>query len=156
MQTENNLVLTGTYTTTQITATFEKQALVFASKDRDGQWVDGDIELYIKPELQTQHGIQSGDKIKIGGFLVFNFFVKADGTRMCFPKVIATEIKEIEKATGGQPAAIQPTQPQAMAPMQPPMPGGAPIAPVYAQQPGYGMPPPPTPPMPGAAQYAAR
>ncbi len=160
MQRENNVVMTGTYKTEQITPTFEKQAIVFASKNRDGQWQDGEFESYIKPDLIQQSGLQSGDLVKVGGFLVFNFFTKQDGTTMTFPKMIVTEIKEIEKQGGGQQAA-QPTQPQAMmntgVPGVPPAPGAAPTAPAQPQpqmEAAQAFGAPPVPPVPGVPPAA--
>lgn len=144
----NEVVLTGTYKTVQVSPTFEKQVLTFASKDRDGQWKDGDFEMYVKPDLAQQSGIVPGDQIKVKGFMVFNFFTKQDGTEMAFPKLIATEIQEVEKAgigTQQQAAPIQPTQPTGYAQGVPPMPGAAPTAPQAA--PGM----PPMPPAPGVA-----
>ncbi len=142
MTKENNIVLTGVFTKTMVTNTFEKQEIVFASKDRDGQWRDGGFELYIKPDLLQQTAVQAGDTIKVKGFLVFSFFTKADGTQMSFPKMIVTEVLEVEKAGA---AGAQPTQPQTMVPqpqsMQPPVPGTAPT-----------MPPPMVPPMAAQAQ----
>lgn len=152
MQKTNEVTLTGAFTLTQITDTFQKQSIVFASKDREGVWKDGDFECYIKPDVLLQHGVVHGDTVKAKGFMVFSFFTKADGTQMSFPKLIVQEILEVEKA-GAQPQQgyaqpqaqpAQPTQPQAMlntgAPVQPPMPGGAPTAPM-APAPGV----PPTP-----------
>jgi hypothetical protein len=152
MNKTNEVILTGTYRTEQVTPTFEKQVLTFASKDRDGQWKDGDFELYVKPELAQQSGITPGDQIKVKGFMVFNFFTKQDGTQMAFPKMIATEIQEVEKAGAAaapqQPAPIQPTQPTGYAQGVPPMPGAAPAAPQAA--PGI----PPMPPAPGVPPAA--
>lgn len=159
MNKENSVTLTGTYRTEQVTPTFEKTILTFASKDRDGQWKDGDFEMYLKPELAQQSGIVAGDTIKIKGFLVFNFFTKQDGTQMTFPKLIATEVLEVEKAGAAnfqgaqaQPAAAQPTQPQGYAGGVPPMPGAAPTAPgvmpgqqMAAPMAAPGMPVPPMP-----------
>ncbi len=146
MQRENSTVMTGTFKTDQITATFEKQSIVFASKNRDGNWQDGDFECYIKPDLIQQSGLQNGDLIKASGFLVFNFFTKQDGTVMTFPKFIVNEVKELEKAGAGQQAQAAP-QPamNTGAPMTPPQPGGAPMAP---PTPGV------VPPMPGVPQQA--
>jgi len=154
MQKVNDVVLTGTYVTEQITNSFTKQSIRFASKDRDGNWKDGDFEIYIKPDLTQQSGIQPGDLIKAKGFIVFNFFTKQDGTQMTFPKMIATEILEVEKADG-QPAT-QPTQPQAMMntgnTMTPPQPGNAPQAPQpQMQDPNQAFGAPPVPPMPQPA-----
>ncbi len=139
MQKENNVTLTGVFTLTQITSSFEKQSIVFASKDRDGAWKNGDFEIYCKPDLLQQSGLAAGDEAKLKGFMVFSFFTKADGTQMSFPKLIVTEVVEVEKAgavAGVQPQ-VQPTQPQAMmqpgTPMQPPVPGGAPMAPPQPQ-----------------------
>ncbi len=148
MQKTNEVILTGAFTLTQITDTFQKQEIVFGSKDREGQWKDGGFECYIKPDLLQQQGIVSGDTVKVKGFMVFSFFTKADGTQMSFPKIIVQEILELEKAgaQAAQPQAgyAQPTQPAAMlntgAPVQLPVPGGAPTAPA-APQPGV----PPTP-----------
>jgi hypothetical protein len=164
MQKENSVVLTGTYTTTQITATFEKQVIRFASKARDGSWKDGELEIYIKPELVQQTGIQNGDTIKLAGFMVFNFMTKRDGTEFSFPKVIVTEIREIEKP-GAQQQAAQPQQemtppnPNQMSPGVPPMPGTAPTAPQAPTTPQVAAPDanqafagggvPPVPPVPG-------
>ncbi len=135
MTRENNVTLTGVFTLTQITSTFEKQSLVFASKDRDGAFKNGDFEIYCKPDLMQQSGLAAGDEAKLKGFMVFSFFTKADGTQMSFPKLIVTEVLEVEKA--GAVAGVQPTQPQAMmqpgTPMQPPVPGGAPMAPPQPQ-----------------------
>ena len=75
MQKENNVVMTGVYVTEAITNTFTKQSIRFASKDRDGQWKDGDFESYIKPDLVQQSGIQPGDTIKVKGFLVFKLYI---------------------------------------------------------------------------------
>ena len=74
MTKENSVVLTGIYRTEQVTPTFEKTVLTFASKDRDGTWKDGDFEIYIKPELIQQFALVAGDNVKLKGFLVFNFF----------------------------------------------------------------------------------
>ncbi len=158
MTKENNVTLTGVFTLTQITDTFQKQSVVFASKDRDGAWKDGDFEIYCKPDLMQQSGLQSGDTVKLKGFMVFSFFTKQDGTQMSFPKLIVTEVAEVEKA-GVQPqAGITPTQPASMVqpgvPVQPPVPGMAPMAP----QPQAGVQPvpqaaafpPPMPPQPAA------
>ncbi len=140
MQKTNDVTLTGVFTLTQITATFEKQSLVFASKDREGAWKNGDFEIYCKPDLLQQSGLASGDEAKLKGFMVFSFFTKADGTQMSFPKLIVTEVMEVEKAgavAGAQPQMAQPTQPQAMmqpgVPTQPPVPGAAPMAPPQPQ-----------------------
>jgi len=146
----NEVILTGIYRTVQATPTFEKQVLVFASKDRDGQWKDGELEMYLKPDLIQQFGVTVGDQIKIKGFMVFNFFTKQDGTQMSFPKIIATEIQEIEKAGAGsqpaaQPAPVQPTQPAGYAQGVPPVPGSAPAAPAAPVAPQQGMPVPPVP-----------
>lgn len=164
MNKENSVTLTGTYRTEQVTATFEKTVLTFASKDRDGAWKDGDLEMYLKPELVQQAGIVAGDTIKIKGFLVFNFFTKQDGTTMTFPKIIATEVVEVEKAGAGnfqgnqaQPAAAQPTQPAGYAAGVPPVPGSAPTAPGVAPQQGMppapGQPAAPMAPAPQPGQY---
>ncbi len=135
MQKTNDVTLTGVFTLTQITATFQKQSIVFASKDRDGAYKNGDFEIYCKPDLLQQSGLASGDEAKLKGFMVFSFFTKADGTQMSFPKLIVTEVVEVEKA-GTQPQTAQPTQPQAMmqpgVPTQPPVPGAAPTAPPQA------------------------
>ncbi len=139
MQKENSVTLTGVFTLEQITSSFQKQSIVFGSKDRDGNWKDGNFELYVKPDLVQQSGITAGDVIKAKGFMVFSFFTKQDGTQMSFPKLIVTEVLEVEKA-GTQPgvAQAQPTQPQAMMntgnTMQPPMPGQAPTMPPQPQQ----------------------
>jgi hypothetical protein len=153
MQNTNEVILTGTFRTEQVTPTFEKQILTFASKNREQQWEDGDLDIYIKPEVIQQSGVNSGDKIKAKGFMVFSFFTKQDGTKMTFPKMIVTEIQEIEKAGAGdqqsfqnQAAPIQPTQPTGYAAGVPPVPGQAPTAPV-APQGGV----PPMPPAPGMA-----
>ena len=145
MQKENSIVLTGTYKEEQVTPTFKKQVLTFASKDRDGNWKDGDFECYIKPELVQSSGIQPGDTMKIAGFMVFNFFTKSDGTTLTFPKMIVTEVREREAAGAGQyqqTQMVQPTQPTGYAQGVPPTPGGAPAAPQVG-----GM--PPMPPAPG-------
>ena len=154
MQKENSIVITGTYKVEQVTPSFAKQVITFASKDRDGNWRDGDMEIYIKPDIVQQSGIQPGDLVKVKGFLVFNFFQKQDGTTMTFPKVIATEIleKESQQTNAQQPQpGVQPTQPTTMAPGVPPTPGGAPTAPDAAQ--AFGAPNvpgvPPVPPVPG-------
>jgi len=155
MQKTNEVTLTGTYKTVQVTPTFEKQVLSFDSKDKDGTWKAGDFEMYLKPDLAAQTGVAAGDTIKVKGFLVFNFFTKQDGTQMSFPKMIATEVLEVEKAgtvQAGQPqAAAQPAQPAGYAAATPPQPGQAPQAP---QAPGMAAPAqafaaPPVPPMPG-------
>ena len=152
MNKTNEVILTGTYRTEQVTPTFEKQVLTFASKDRDGQWKDGDFEIYVKPELIQQTGVTNGDTVKIRGFLVFNFFTKQDGTQMTFPKMIVTEVQEVEKAgapqaqPAQQAAPVQPTQPTGYAQGVPPAPGSAPTAP-QAAMPGM----PPVPPAPGVA-----
>jgi hypothetical protein len=149
MQNTNEIILTGTYKTEQVTPTFEKQVLTFASKNREQQWEDGDFDIYIKPEIVQQSGVTPGDKIKAKGFTVFNFATKANGDRMTFPKMIVTEIQEIEKAGAGasvQPTPAQPTQPVGYAANVPPVPGAAPTAPT-APQAGV----PPVPPVPGAA-----
>ncbi len=136
MQKTNDVTLTGVFTLTQITDTFQKQSVVFGSKDRDGNWKDGDFEIYVKPDLIQQNAIANGDTVKLKGFMVFSFFTKQDGTQMSFPKLIATDVLEVEKA-GIQPAGAQPTQPQAMmntgVPVQPPMPGAAPTMPPQPQ-----------------------
>ncbi len=144
----NEVTLTGAFTLTNITDTFQKQEIVFGSKDREGQWKDGGFECYIKPDLIAQAGVAAGDTVKVKGFMVFSFFTKADGTQMSFPKIIVQEVLEVEKAgqqqAYAQPAQAQPTQPTAMlntgAPVQPPQPGMAPTAP-QVPQPGV----PPTP-----------
>ncbi len=164
MQKTNDVVLTGVFTKTMVTSTFEKQELVFASKDRDGQWRDGGFELYLKPDLVQQTGVQAGDTVKVKGFMVFSFFVKNDGTQMSFPKLIVTEVLEVEKAgVGVSTQPTQPTQPQTMVQptMQPPTPGVAPTmppqpqavaqpAPAYPTQPQAEAFPPPMPPQPAA------
>ncbi len=156
MNKENSVVLTGTYKTEQVTATFEKTMISFASKDKEGQWKDGNFEMYLKPELAQQSGIALGDTIKVKGFLVFNFFTKQDGTQMSFPKLIATEVLEVEKAgAAGNNYAAAPQQPQA----QPqgyaaPAPGAAPQAPGMIPDPSQGFGAPPVPPMPGQIPQA--
>jgi len=154
MQKENSVVLTGTFKVEQVTPTFSKQVITFASKDRDGQWREGDFETYIKPDLVASSGIQPGDTVKVKGFLVFNFFNKQDGTTMSFPKLIVSEVLEREQAgqaAGQQPAAapVQPTQPTTMAPGVPPVPGAAPTAPA-PQQAAQAFGAPPVPPAPVA------
>ncbi len=133
MQKTNDVVLTGVFTKTMVTSTFEKQSITFASKDRDGNWKNGDFEIYVKPDLAQQSGIDAGDEVKLKGFIVFSFFTKSDGTQMSFPKMIVTEVQEVVKAGTVAGATAQPTQPQAMvqpgAPIQPPVPGGAPTMP---------------------------
>ncbi len=143
MQKTNEVTLTGAFTLTNITDTFQKQEIVFGSKDREGQWKDGGFEIYMKPDLQQQSGVVAGDTVKVKGFLVFSFFTKSDGTQMSFPKMIVQEVLEVEKAGAqqgyAQPQAqpVQPTQPTAMlntgAPVQPPQPGMAPTAPAAPQ-----------------------
>jgi len=148
MQKENSIVLTGIYNEEQVTPTFKKQVLTFASKDRDGNWKDGNFECYIKPDLVQQSGIQPGETVKVAGFMVFNFFTKSDGSTMEFPKMIVTEVREREAVGGQQPqvAPVQPTQPTGYAQSVPPAPGAAPTAPVAPQVGGV----PPVPPMPSA------
>lgn len=155
MDNKNEVVLTGTYKTVLVGANnFEKQVLAFNSKDKEGQWKEGEFETYIKPDLAAQSGIAAGDQVRVKGFLVFNFFTKQDGTQMSFPKLIVTEVQEVEKAQAGAQAggytAPQPTQPAGYAGGIPPAPGGAPMAPPAAAgyaQPGVvpGMPIPPMP-----------
>jgi len=112
MQNQNEITISGTFVTEQVTATFTKQILKIPTKNREGQQVEGDLDIYIKPELIQQWGIQDGAKVKLKGWIAFNF---APNGRS-FPKVLATEIKEVEAA--GQPAA-QP-QPQAQPQVQQP------------------------------------
>jgi hypothetical protein len=158
MQKTNEITLTGTFKTEQVTPTFTKQLISFASKDRDGNWKDGDFEIYVKPDLVTQSGIQNGDLVKLKGFMVFNFFTKTDGTQMTFPKMIVGEVleREVQQAGAQQPqtAVAQPTQPTTMAPTMPPMPGAAPQAPQAPQAPAMpqmgGVPPVPPAPVPPA------
>ncbi len=158
MQKTNDVTLTGVFTKTMVTATFEKQSITFASKDRDGNWKDGDFEIYVKPDLAAQTGIDAGDTVKLKGFLVFSFFTKADGTQMSFPKMIVTEVLEVEKAgavAGAvQPGVVQPTQPSAMiqpgVAVQPPVPGAAPTMP---PQPAAAF-QPPAPAQPAAPVFA--
>lgn len=152
MQKENSVVLTGTFKIEQVTPTFSKQLIAFASKDREGNLKEGNFEIYIKPDLIQQSGVNPGDTVKVKGFMVFNFFTKQDGTQMSFPKLIVSEIVEKEVGQGtqantGQPA-VQPTQPTTMAPAGvPPVPGQAPTAPVGQPQQDFQA--PPVPPMPG-------
>jgi len=156
MQKENSVTLTGVFKTEQVTPTFAKQVLAFSSKDRDNQWKEGNFEIYIKPDLVQQSGIQPGDNVKIKGFMVFNFFTKQDGTQMSFPKLIVSEVVEREVGQGAQAQAgaqpgqpqIQPTQPTTLAASVPPVPGQAPSAPVAPAQPQAAQPTPPVPPMP--------
>jgi len=123
----NEVTLTGTFKTEQVTAKFAKQLITFASKNRDQQWEDGDFEVYIKPDLVQQSGIVSGDTARLKGFMVFSFFTKADGTKMSFPKLVVTEVQEIEKAgaAGAQQPQVQtyaaPTPPAFAAPTAPGM-----------------------------------
>ena len=147
MQKENTLVLTGIYKEEQVTPTFSKQVLEFDSKDRDGNWKPGTFEIYINQDLIQSSGIQTGDTVKLSGFMVFSFYTKADGTTMTFPKMIVTEVREREAAGAGQQPAPQPTQPTGYAQGVPPTPGAAPTAP---QMGGV----PPVPPAPGVPPAA--
>ena len=152
----NEVTLTGTFKTEQVTAKFAKQMITFASKNREQQWEDGDFEVYIKPDLVQQSGIVSGDTARLKGFMVFSFFTKADGTKMSFPKLVVTEVQEIEKAGA---AGAQPQQPQGYTQ---PAPGMAPSAPgmqdpnagAFAAPQAPGMPPVPgmAPSAPGMPQ----
>ncbi len=157
MQRTNDVTLTGTFKTEAVSNTFSKQTIAFDSKNRDGQWETGGFEIYVKQDLMSTSGMAEGDTIKIKGFMVFSFFTKQDGTKMSFPKMIVTEVLELEKA-GAQPQAaqagqpIQPTQPQAMmnpgVAVQPPVPGAAPMAPPQpSMDPNQAFPPqmPPAP-----------
>jgi hypothetical protein len=154
MTKQNEVILTGIYTTRQITDSFVGQMLAFDSKKKDGSWGTGYLDIYIKDELLTQYGIAPGDTIKIKGFVVFNFFAKADGSEMTFPKIIVNEILEIEKAGTAQVQTQTQTQPQTQPQPQdpnaysqntPPVPGSAPQAPNAAQA----FDAPPVPPVPG-------
>jgi hypothetical protein len=168
MTKENSVVVTGVFTTRQITDSFVGQMLAFDSKRKDGSWGTGHLDIYIKDDLLNQYGIAPGDTIKVKGFIVFNFFTRNDGTETTFPKIIVTDILEVEKAGtvpnqyGSQPQQAQPqaqpqmqTQPQPQAPNTyaagvPPVPGSAPTAPAVDAAPAFETPgAPPVPPIPG-------
>ena len=145
MQRENNVVLTGIFKTEQMSPTFTKQMIVFSSKDRDGNWRDGEFDIYIKPDIILAKDIQPGDVIKVKGFIVFNFFTKQDGTVMSFPKLLVSEVLDIEKIGSGsgnsstsQAPNVNISQPSVMAPQVPPTPTQGDIA----------FPQPPQPPQP--------
>ena len=158
---ENKITLTGTYKVKNNNG-YENQYIVFDSKDRQGNWRPGEFEIYIKPDIIQQKGVQPGDTIKAVGFLVFNFFDRQDGTTMYFPRAIITDIPEIEKAADGygtqqqaqqpQQQIPQPEQPNGFAQTVPPTPGGAPAAPSAPQQAAanFNGAVPPVPPVPGA------
>jgi len=121
MQNQNEITISGTFVTEQVTATFTKQILKIPTKNREGQQVEGDLDIYIKPELVQQWGIQDGSKVKLKGWIAFNF---APNGRS-FPKVLATEIKEVEAAQPQPQPQVQ--QPAMQAVQQPAM--SAPQAP---------------------------
>ena len=132
----NEVKLTGVLGTQQISATFSKQVLYINAKDtKDNQWKQAEIEIYIKPDLNTQVGAQDGDKIYIEGWLAFNFW-----NGRSFPRIVATSVQVVEKAGAQQnnqaPAAVQPTQPNYNAPQ--PAPQGGPQIP---EVPGVPTPP---------------
>jgi single-stranded DNA-binding protein len=127
----NEVKLTGVLGTQQISATFSKQVLYINAKDtKDNQWKQAEMEIYIKPDLNTQAGAQDGDKIYIEGWLAFNFW-----NGRSFPRIVVTSVQVIEKAGAQQnnqaPAAVQPTQPNYNAP-QPAPANTAPQAPQAA------------------------
>ena len=133
----NEVVVTGYFNTEAVTATFTKQILKVSTKNREGQQAWGELDIYIKPDLISQYNITNGALIKIKGFIVFNFAPNGK----TFPKVLVTEIKEIEypgqgAQGGGQPAqvAAPATQPQMQAP-QPQAPA-QPAAPTMPTPPG--------------------
>jgi len=115
MEKINAVNLSGIFKTEQVTPTFTKQILEMNSKDRDGQWRPAHLDIYIKDDIKQAAGLQEGSEIKVKGWIAFNF---ASGGR-AFPKVIVTEIEEVELAS---PDNQQPTQQQAGIPPMPGMP----------------------------------
>jgi len=119
----NEVKLTGTLGTQQITPTFSKQVIYINAKDtKDNQWKQAEMEIYIKPELKN--GAIDGDKVNITGWLAFNFW-----NGRSFPRIVVTAVEVVEKGQGaaaaGQPAqagqaqAMQPSNPAFNAPQTP-------------------------------------
>jgi hypothetical protein len=101
----NEVKLTGTLGTQQITPTFSKQVLYINAKDtKDNQWKQAEMEIYIKPELKN--GAIDGDKINITGWLAFNFW-----NDRSFPRIVVTSVEVIEKGQGASVQTTQSTQP---------------------------------------------
>lgn len=143
MDNVNNVTIVGIYREIKVTETFTKQALEWNAKDRTGTWKPGTFDIYLKEDLKISKNIKVGSKMKISGWLTFNFFTKQDGSQMTFPKLIVSEVLEVEE--GNQTVATAP-QPFNEAPAVPNMSGNTTQAPAAPT----GVPTPP--PIPGNDQ----
>lgn len=114
MERKNELVITGTYRTSEVTPTFTKTYLEISAKDREGNWRPGEIDVWIKDELKDSSGLKEGMDVKMKGWLTFNFSPAGKS----FPKIICSEIIECEenRFNAGQGSTPQMPTPQAPQP----------------------------------------
>ena len=110
----NIIRIAGVFGLQQISDKFTKQVLYIRAKDtKDNQWKNAEIEIYIKPDLIHQYGVNEDDTILIDGWLAFNFW-----NDRSFPRLVVNDLRVLEKA-GAQPqqaqagqTTAQPTNPQ--------------------------------------------